>query len=364
MHSNKYIFIYSTVLVVLVAALLSATAMYLKPYQDKNVATEKMMSILSAAGISSTTENASQLYEQYIIKELVLDGQGNIVSQYDNGLFTLGNLRAFDLNATDDSSPKQIPLFVCVKESDTLYILPIRGKGLWGPIWGNIALKKDFSTIAGVTFDHKGETPGLGAEISTKEFQQQFIGKKIMDASIYVSVAAVKGGVINQTKIKPDNGVDAISGGTITSAGLTKMMYEGIKHYLPFFKNQGGTQKNTASIVSVVSDTLPINKKPSLLLDTLQKDTLLVDSLKTERKKKKKEVDAIDKEPKKSKKKKSKKVESDSTLTQQQEEAIPITEEIKKVEETIVPTMDEVKTVVEESIPTTKKKKRKVKESL
>ena len=115
---------------------------------------------------------------------------------------------------------------------DTLYVTQVRGKGLWGPIWGFISFKTDMNTIFGAYFDHKGETPGLGAEIDTKKFQNQFKEKKIFDESgKFTSVKTIKGGA------KPGDihGVDAISGGTITSNGVTDMLRDCLLDYQNFF---------------------------------------------------------------------------------------------------------------------------------
>ena len=104
---------------------------------------------------------------------------------------------------------------------------------MWGPIWGFIALESDMNTIHGASFGHKSETPGLGAEINTEAFQQQFVGKKILDASMnFVSVKVKKGGAA------PDDlhGVDAVSGGTITSNGVTEMLHRTLGSYMPYFK--------------------------------------------------------------------------------------------------------------------------------
>ena len=114
-----------------------------------------------------------------------------------------------------------------IDNGDTLHILPLEGKGLWGPIWGYVSLKEDMSTIAGVTFDHKGETPGLGAEINTTEFESQFIDKTLFRNGSFVSVMVVKGGAQKGSTSE----VDAISGGTITSKGLEAMVYDGIIKY-------------------------------------------------------------------------------------------------------------------------------------
>lgn len=120
-----------------------------------------------------------------------------------------------------------------IKTKQVFYIIPVRGKGLWGPIWGYIALEGDMNTVYGVSFGHKSETPGLGAEIETVKFQQQFNGKKIFDQDgDFVSIKAVKGGAL------PDNihGVDAVSGATITSDGVTEMFRRTLSNYIPYFK--------------------------------------------------------------------------------------------------------------------------------
>ena len=99
-------------------------------------------------------------------------------------------------------------------------IIPVQGKGLWGPIYGYVSLKSDMNTIYGVTFDHKGETPGLGAEINTTAFESMFPGKKLYEGDKFVSIGVIKGGA----KAADPHNVDAISGGTITSKGLEKML--------------------------------------------------------------------------------------------------------------------------------------------
>ena len=128
-------------------------------------------------------------------------------------------------------------MFVCELNDEQIFIIPMLGKGLWGPIWGYMALREDFNTVVGAVFDHQGETPGLGAEIAYPVFQKQFVGKQIFDdEGNFVSIAIVKGGVANSYKVAPKHGVDAISGGTITSDGLANMIKTGLANYLNFFK--------------------------------------------------------------------------------------------------------------------------------
>jgi Na+-transporting NADH:ubiquinone oxidoreductase subunit C len=251
MFTNKYIFIYSAVMVIIVAAILSSAAQLLKPYQERNVRTEKIMDILKSVNIIVDKKDAEKEYEKYIVAEYALDPKGDIVGLYENNAFTRGNVRAFDLDlkteqkkladfkAGKSTEEPLFPLFVCEKNNQKYYIIPMLGKGLWGPIWGNIALKSDFRTVYGITFGHKGETPGLGAEIATEPFQKQFIGKTIFsDDYTFTSIQVVKGGVATLPADQQIHGVDAISGGTITSNGTSNMLHDCLILYVPFFKKQ------------------------------------------------------------------------------------------------------------------------------
>lgn len=249
MFSNSYIFKYSAVMVIVVAALLSAAAILLQPAQDRNIKVEKIQDMLMSANIESTPENAEELYDKHIIKEVVINEAGEEVGVFSNGKFISGDKRAFTTDLKAELKIKQdaelgkttqkpvFPLFICIKGNDTLYIIPMQGNGLWGPVWGNMTLKSDFSTIEGISFGHKGETPGLGAEISTPIFEDQFPGKKILDDNgEFTSVSIVKGGVAN-SNIDPVHGVDAISGGTITSMGVDAMIRSNLSNYITYIKN-------------------------------------------------------------------------------------------------------------------------------
>ncbi|MBI9039530.1 MAG: NADH:ubiquinone reductase (Na(+)-transporting) subunit C [Bacteroidales bacterium] len=243
MYSNFYIFKYSAIMVILVAALLSTAAMLLKPAQDRNLEIEKMKSILASANIEATSDDAIDLYKKYITKEIVLNPEGKQIDLYENGEFIDGDERAFDIDLKKQLYRKknnenyQLPLFVCKKGSETLFIIPLLGKGLWGPVWGNIALKSDFTLVEGVTFGHKSETPGLGAEIDTKEFQKQFIGKRIFNnLGEFTSIKVVKGGIDLLPQNLKIHGVDAISGGTITSNSVADMLNNNLSSYVPYFK--------------------------------------------------------------------------------------------------------------------------------
>jgi Na+-transporting NADH:ubiquinone oxidoreductase subunit C len=232
--SNKATFLFSSVMVVIIAILLSITAISLAPYQAKNIRIEKMKNILTSVAIDAKTAETEELYEQYITQQIVLNNKGEEVT---------GTITAFDIDLKKEmdktkkgkADEQLFPLFICNKDKKSFFIVPIRGKGLWGPIWGYISLESDMNTIYGASFGHKSETPGLGAEIETKKFQQQFIGKKIFDKSgDFVSVTVLKGGA------SPDNmhAVDAISGATITSNGVTEMFKRTLSNYIPYFKNR------------------------------------------------------------------------------------------------------------------------------
>ena len=158
-NSNGYIFLYSTILVVVVAALLTAAALLLQPFQQRNKENEKRAMILSAADVNDG-------------KITFLDGE--------------------------------LPLYLV---NDTISVVPMEGKGLWGPIWGYIAIAPDGKTVIGAIFDHKSETPGLGGEITKEKFRNQFKGKQISSNGYYVPVE-----------------FDAITGATKTSDGVKEMI--------------------------------------------------------------------------------------------------------------------------------------------
>jgi Na+-transporting NADH:ubiquinone oxidoreductase subunit C len=250
MYSNRYIFIYSSIMVIAVAAVFSSATSLLKPLQEKNIRTEKMMNILQSVRLEVVKSKADAMYAQYIIREEAINSRGEIVSVYENGQLTTGDVRPFDidlkvelhklgrLRSGRSSEEPLFPVYICRKNNENYYIIPVLGRGLWGPVWGNIAFESDLNTIYGVTFDHKSETPGLGAEINTKSFQDQFPGKQIFDPTgEFASIAVVKGGVQTMPPARRIHGVDAISGGTITSDGVSEMLKDCLSNYLLYIKN-------------------------------------------------------------------------------------------------------------------------------
>ena len=260
-NKNSYTFGFAAIMVMVVAVILSGTSIILKDAQYTNVELEKKQSILRSVGVYVNRDQAAIDYPIYIKEELVLNHLGEIIN----------NLSAFDVDLSkevkksivedDENIPLEertslLPIYISEVEGATKYIIPLRGKGLWGPIWGFISFNDDFNTVFAAVFDHKAETPGLGAEINTALFQDVFEGKTIFeeDSNKFVSILVQKGG---------SNGdihkVDGISGGTITSVGVEKMIKERLKRYLPYFRlmedNGENKRKKEVRLVMEVINT-------------------------------------------------------------------------------------------------------------
>ncbi len=252
MFSNRYIFTYASVMVVIVAAVLSTASQLLKPFQEMNVKNEKFQGILTSANIDVSRADASNVYSEHIVEELAINSEGNVIIHIKEGNIIKGEnekIRPFDIVLRDELRLKQDaargrsvreplwPLYIMNKEGKNYFVVPLYGAGLWGPIWGNIAFESDFNTVFGASFDHKSETPGLGAEINTTWFQNYFKGKQIFNENgVLVSIEVVKGGVANSSTVLPLHGVDAISGGTITSNGVTEMLRNCLENYESYIK--------------------------------------------------------------------------------------------------------------------------------
>jgi Na+-transporting NADH:ubiquinone oxidoreductase subunit C len=245
MFTNRYIFIYSSVMVIIVAAILSTAAMVLKPFQERNIAIAKIQGILMAAEIEAESDNAEAIFDETIVEEIVIDQDGKVTGRYADGKFVEGQDRAFDINLKEElynkrkGEPYKVPLYMAEADGEKIYIIPLLGAGLWGPVYGNIALKADMNTVYGADFGHDKETPGLGAEISTRPFANQFKGKTLFnDNGEFVSITVKKGGAGTMPPAEQIHGVDAISGGTITSDAVTKMLENCIENYVAYFKSQ------------------------------------------------------------------------------------------------------------------------------
>ena len=228
--SNLYTFLFVGIMIVGIASILAYTSQTLKPMQDENVKNEKMQNILSTVGINVSREEAEKSYKKYIVEELALKIDGSINE----------NINPFsDLNLAKDLKKdyedQHFPLYVAEINSEKYYIIELRGTGLWDAIWGYISLKSDFNTVNGVSFDHKGETAGLGAEITKDWFKESFKDEKIFNPDgELVGITVLKGNNDPNNIDKDDHEVDAISGSTITGDGVTDMIYERVNNYLPY----------------------------------------------------------------------------------------------------------------------------------
>ncbi len=230
--SNKHTYIFAVLMVLSVALVLSFTSESLKDLQNANVKKEKMQNILSSVGINVSRDESEDLYMDYISEELSLKSDGTIDEA----------IKAFDINLAlevkKDSDTQRFPLYIANVENEKFYVIPLRGAGLWAEIWGYIALKEDINTIKGVSFDHKSETAGLGAEITEDWFIDSFTDEKINDSQgNFVGVYLTKSNNDPRNEDKMDNEVDAISGATITGDGVSDMIIERVQNYLPYFNN-------------------------------------------------------------------------------------------------------------------------------
>ena len=230
--SNKHTYIFAVLMVLSVAFVLSFTSESLKDLQNANVKKEKMQNILSSVGINVSRDESEDLYMDYISEELSLKSDGTIDEA----------IKAFDINLAlevkKDSDTQRFPLYIANVENEKFYVIPLRGAGLWAEIWGYIALKEDINTIKGVSFDHKSETAGLGAEITEDWFIDSFTDEKINDSQgNFVGVYLTKSNNDPRNEDKMDNEVDAISGATVTGDGVSDMIIERVQNYLPYFNN-------------------------------------------------------------------------------------------------------------------------------
>ena len=226
--SNKYTLIFASIMVIIVALVLSLAHEALKDTQNRNVEIDKMQQILRSIKIETTSENAESKFAEIISDIYLVDADGNKIADSKND--------AFDLDLKKEMrkpvAERRYSIFEAKIDGDSKYIMALLGKGLWGEIWGYIAVDSDGNTIFGADFSHAGETPGLGAEISSIQFSDQFKGKHLFRDGIFKSIAIVKGG----KGTSDQDYVDGISGGTITGNGVQAMIYDTLEGYSNFLK--------------------------------------------------------------------------------------------------------------------------------
>lgn len=222
--TNGYIIGYACLMVVIVAFLLAFVSSSLKPQQDVNVALDKKKQILAALNIRNLSDDESaQKYCEVILADAIVDAEGNTVAKGSKG----GEEDGFKLNSGDYKEGR-LALYVCNINGEQKFVVPVYGMGLWGPIWGYIAVNEDGNTIYGAYFNHEGETAGLGAEIKdSKAWQDKFIGKVIYGADGTPMIRVLKSNEVKDTKCE----VDAVTGATLTSNGVSDMLVEGFAKY-------------------------------------------------------------------------------------------------------------------------------------
>ncbi|WP_298895932.1 Na(+)-translocating NADH-quinone reductase subunit C [uncultured Psychroserpens sp.] len=239
---NSYTIIFAIAMVLVVGALLAYLASSLKPTITENERLEKQQNILYAMGINEnegtsanfvSTDDAPELFDKYIKQQLVVDYNGQATENDQAYLIDVKKEQA----KAKDGGVRQLPLFVGEDEKGKkYYIAPIRGKGLWDAIWAYVAMDENM-IVQGAYFDHKGETPGLGANIKQRFFMDDFIGEHLMSNGTFKGINVAKGNADPKNNDKTDNEVDAIAGATITGDGVSAMIRKDLKLYVPYFKN-------------------------------------------------------------------------------------------------------------------------------
>lgn len=239
---NSYTIIFSVIMVIVVGSLLAGVAQGLKSKITLNERFEKMQNILYAMGIDGnegdgditfiSTDKVEEVFAANIKEQLVIQGD-NVTEDSEAYLI---DIKKEATKAKDPDYERRLPLFIGEKDGETLYIIPMRGKGLWDAIWGFVAIDKSY-VVHGVFFDHAGETPGLGAEIKQRYFMDDFEGEQIMSGDAFKGITVAKGNNDPINKNKTDNAVDAIAGATITGDGVTAMIKKDVRMYLPYLKS-------------------------------------------------------------------------------------------------------------------------------
>jgi len=239
--SNSYTIIFAVIMVLIVGSLLAFFASSLKPNIDENKRIEKQQNILYAMGVNENDESSANFvstdiagdeFAKYITKQIVIEGDK--ITEDDKAY--LIDVKKQQANAKA-GGVRKLPLFIGEKDGKTFYVAPIRGKGLWDAIWGYVAMDKNM-VVQGAYFDHKGETPGLGANIKQRFFMDDFYGEHLLtDAGVFKGITVAKGNNDPKNQEKTDYEVDAIAGATITGDGVSAMIKSDLKLYVPYFKS-------------------------------------------------------------------------------------------------------------------------------
>lgn len=244
--SNTYTVLFAIGMVLVVGSLLAFTASYFNPTITLNKKLEKQQNILFAMGVNEgtlsgdvddetsfvSTDKVTSEFDNYITMQFVIEGEK---ATENKEAYLIDIKKESDKVKADASYIRKLPLFIGEKDGEKFYIVPMRGVGLWDAIWGFVALKDDLKTVKGVFFDHKGETPGLGANIKEPFFYQDFADEQIYSGDQFKGIVVAKGNADPKNEDKNDNEVDAIAGATITGDGVTVMFKKDLAMYLPYF---------------------------------------------------------------------------------------------------------------------------------
>lgn len=241
-EKNSYTVVFAVVMVVIVGSILAGLFMLFRPQIEANERFEKQQNILYAMGVNQNqgandvvfipTESVEAEFQKYITRQVVI--QGDQITENDQAF--LIDVKKEATKAADPAYDQRLPLFEGSIEGKDIFVVPVRGKGLWDAIWGFVAMDKDM-VIHGVYFDHKGETPGLGAEIKQRYFMDDFKGEGFLVDGNFAGIAVAKGNNDPKNLIKDDQEVDALAGATITGDGLSAMLKKDIRLYVPYFKS-------------------------------------------------------------------------------------------------------------------------------
>jgi len=240
--SNGYTILFSIIMVVVVGGLLAFFATSLKPLITVNMEAEKQQNILYAMNVNDnegagdvtfiSTDKVEEKFNAFITKQIVIEGEK--VTENDQAY--LIDIKKEGTKAKKEGYVRKLPLMIGEKDGKEIYVVPVRGKGLWDAIWGFVAMDKSM-TIQGVYFDHKGETPGLGAEIKQRYFMDDFTGESFLNGNAFEGIKVAKGNNDPLNNDKTDYEVDALAGATITGDGVAAMLKKDIKMYVPYFQS-------------------------------------------------------------------------------------------------------------------------------
>jgi len=238
---NSYTVIFAAIMVVIVGSILAFLASGLRPNIQENERFEKQQNILYAMGVNENGDDAGAVnfiptdvvedeFASYIKEQLVIEGDKTTI---DKEAYLIDLKK--QLAAKKKGQSYKLPVFIGEKDNKQFYIIPMYGKGLWDAIWGFVALDETM-TVQAVYFDHKGETPGLGANIKMRYFMDDFSGETILKGTRYVGISVAKGNNDPLNKTKDDNEVDALAGATITGNGVSAMIKESVNLYRPYLE--------------------------------------------------------------------------------------------------------------------------------